>query len=143
MTREPGSPLTRSSADLVAEARASIENITVTDAAALLERDDVLFVDIRDPRELSRLGTIPGSFRAPRGMLEFWVDPASPYYKPALDAGHKLVLFCGSGWRSALTAKTLQEMGLDNVAHLDGGFTAWQEAGQPVDSGDRGGQQVQ
>ena len=106
MTREPGSPLTRPSAVMVAEARASIENITVADAAALLERDDVLFVDIRDPRELARLGTIPGSFRAPRGMLEFWVDPASPYYKPALDSGQKLVLFCGSGWRSALTAKT-------------------------------------
>ena len=134
MTREPGSPLTRPSAVMVAEARASIENITVADAAALLERDDVLFVDIRDPRELARLGTIPGSFRAPRGMLEFWVDPASPYYKPALDSGQKLVLFCGSGWRSALTAKTLQEMGLDNVAHLDGGFTAWHEAGQPVES---------
>ncbi|TBT83515.1 rhodanese-like domain-containing protein [Propioniciclava sinopodophylli] len=134
MTREPGSPLTRPSAVMVAEARASIENITVADAAALLERDDVLFVDIRDPRELARLGTIPGSFRAPRGMLEFWVDPASPYYKPALDSGQKLVLFCGSGWRSALTAKTLQEMGLDNVAHLDGGFTAWQEAGQPVET---------
>jgi rhodanese-related sulfurtransferase len=119
---------------MVAEARASIENITVADAAALLERDDVLFVDIRDPRELARLGTIPGSFRAPRGMLEFWVDPASPYYKPALDSGQKLVLFCGSGWRSALTAKTLQEMGLDNVAHLDGGFTAWHEAGQPVET---------
>ncbi len=134
MTREPGSPLTRPSAVMVAEARASIENITVADAAALLERDDVLFVDIRDPRELARLGTIPGSFRAPRGMLEFWVDPASPYYKPALDSGQKLVLFCGSGWRSALTAKTLQEMGLDNVAHLDGGFTAWHEAGQPVET---------
>ena len=134
MTREPGSPLTRPSAVMVAEARASIENITVADAAALLERDDVLFVDIRDPRELARLGTIPGSFRAPRGMLEFWVDPASPYYKPALDSGQKLVLFCGSGWRSALTAKTLQEMGLDDVAHLDGGFTAWHEAGQPVET---------
>ncbi len=134
MTREPGSPLTRPSAVMVAEARASIENITVADAVALLERDDVLFVDIRDPRELARLGTIPGSFRAPRGMLEFWVDPASPYYKPALDSGQKLVLFCGSGWRSALTAKTLQEMGLDNVAHLDGGFTAWHEAGQPVET---------
>ena len=134
MTREPGSPLTRPSAVMVAEARASIENITVADAAALLERDDVLFVDIRDPRELARLGTIPGSFRAPRGMLEFWVDPASPYYKPALDSGQKLVLFCGSGWRSALTAKTLQEMGRDNVAHLDGGFTAWHEAGQPVET---------
>ena len=133
MAREPGSPLTRPSADLVAEARASIENIEVADAAALLERDDVLFVDIRDPRELARLGTIPGAFRAPRGMLEFWVDPASPYYKPALDSGQKLVLFCGSGWRSALTAKTLQEMGFDNIAHLDGGFTAWQEAGQPVE----------
>ena len=132
MTREPGSPLTRPSAVMVAEARASIENITVADAAALLERDDVLFVDIRDPRELVREGTIPGATKAPRGMLEFWVDPESPYYKAHLDDGRTLVLFCGSGWRSALTAKTLQDMGFDRVAHLEGGFSAWKAAGQPI-----------
>lgn len=134
MTREPGAPLARSSATLVAEAREAIESIGVVDAAALLGADGVLFVDIRDPRELARGGTIPGAFRAPRGMLEFWVDPESPYYKTALDDGRKLVLFCQSGWRSALTAKTLQDMGFGPVAHLDGGFGAWVAAGQPVDA---------
>ena len=133
MTREPGSPLTRPSAVMVAEARASIENITVADAAALLERDDVLFVDIRDPRELARLGTIPGSFRAPRGMLEFWVDPASPYYRPALDDGRRLVLYCGSAWRSALAAAALRQMGRDDVTHVAGGFAAWRAAGYPIE----------
>lgn len=133
MARQPGTPLHRPSATLVAEARASIENVEVADAASLLGREDVLFVDIRDPRELAREGTIPGAFRAPRGMLEFWVDPQSPYYRPVLDSGRKLLLFCGSGWRSALTAKALQDMGFDAVAHLDGGFTAWRAAGRPVE----------
>ena len=126
MSRQPGAPLARSAATLVEEARGRIENVGVAEAARLLDDPDVLFVDIRDPRELEREGTIPGAFRAPRGMLEFWVDPASPYYRPALDSGRRLLLFCGSGWRSALAAATLQDMGLDRVAHLDGGFSAWQ-----------------
>ena len=132
MTREPGSPLTRPSAVMVAEARASIENITVADAAALLERDDVLFVDIRDPRELARLGTIPGSFRAPRGMLEFWVDPDSPYFKPVFGEDKRFVLYCQSGWRSALATAALQDMGLGNVAHVAGGFNGWKAGGGEV-----------
>lgn len=90
-------------------------------------------VDIRDVRELEREGTVPGALLAPRGMLEFWVDPASPYHKPVFaDESREFILFCGAGWRSALAAKTLQDMGLRNVAHIDGGFAAWKQAGAPV-----------
>ena len=86
----------------------------------------VQIVDIRDVRELEREGTVPGCINAPRGMLEFWVDPASPYYKPVFgDDSREFILFCGAGWRSALAAKALQDMGMTNVAHIDGGFTAW------------------
>ena len=133
MTRTPGSPLPRNAATLVAEAKASIVNLTVADAAALLDDPRYQFVDIRDPRELTREGTIPGAAKAPRGMLEFWVDPESPYYRAALDDGRTLLLFCGSGWRSALTAKALQDMGFDTVAHLDGGFSAWKADGRPIE----------
>ena len=133
MTRQPGEPLRRSAAQLVEEADQKVTAIPADDALALLDHPDWLVVDIRDPREIAKLGTIPGAFRAPRGMLEFWVDPLSPYYKPALDDGRRLLLYCGSGWRSALAAAALQEMGRDDVAHLAGGFTAWQEAGYAVE----------
>lgn len=133
MTRQPGEPLRRSAAQLVEEADRKVTAIAVEEAQTLLDHPDWLIVDIRDPREIAKLGTIPGAFRAPRGMLEFWVDPLSPYYKPALDDGRRLLLYCGSGWRSALAAAALQEMGRDDVAHLAGGFTAWQEAGYAVE----------
>lgn len=133
MTRQPGEPLRRSAAQLVEEADQKVTAIAVEEATTLLDHPDWLIVDIRDPREIAKLGTIPGAFRAPRGMLEFWVDPLSPYYKPALDDGRRLLLYCGSGWRSALAAAALQDMGRDDVAHLAGGFTAWQEAGYPVE----------
>lgn len=133
MTRQPGEPLRRSAAQLVEEADQKVTAIPAGDALALLDHPGWLVVDIRDPREIAKLGTIPGAFRAPRGMLEFWVDPLSPYYKPALDDGRRLLLYCGSGWRSALAAAALQEMGRDDVAHLAGGFTAWQEAGYAVE----------
>lgn len=133
MTRQPGEPLRRSAAQLVEEADQKVTAIPADDALALLDHPDWLVVDIRDPREIAKLGTIPGAFRAPRGMLEFWVDPLSPYYKPALDDGRRLLLYCGSGWRSALAAAALQDMGRDDVAHLAGGFTAWQEAGYAVE----------
>lgn len=133
MKHEPGRPLTKNAQALVAEANALVETIPLEQGAELLGDPGVLFVDIRDPRELDRTGQIPGAFRAPRGMLEFWVDPESPYYKPALDDGRKLVLYCGSAWRSALATRALQEMGRDDVAHLEGGFSAWQEAGHPVE----------
>ena len=90
------------------------------------------FVDIRDVRELDKLGTVPGSLHAPRGMLEFWVDPESPYHREAFSCGDRLVLYCAAGWRSALATKTLQDMGLDKVCHIGGGFSAWVEAGGAV-----------
>lgn len=117
---------------LVAEANEGITTVPAGEGPGLLDAADVLLVDIRDPRELEREGTIPGAFHAPRGMLEFWVDPASPYYKPVLDDGRRLVLYCGSAWRSALAAQALTAMGRDDVAHLEGGFSAWKKAGYPT-----------
>ncbi len=119
--------------DMVAAATAEIENITVADAQARMNDDDFVLVDIRDPRELDRDGRIPGAFHAPRGMLEFWVDPASPYHKEIFASGKKLVFFCASAWRSALSVKTLQDMGLENAAQMEGGFGAWKKAGAPVE----------
>ena len=115
------------------EALAMITTHSVDEARALLGQPGVLFVDLRDPRELEREGVIPGAFHAPRGMLEFWVDPASPYHKPALyQPDTRYVLFCAAGWRSALAARTMVEMGIAQVAHVHGGFSAWKEAGAPV-----------
>ena len=131
--REPGTPLPTNAAALVAAANEQVEAIDQARALDLLEDPGWLVVDIRDPREVTKLGTIPGAFKAPRGMLEFWVDPESPYYKPTLDDGRRLLLFCGSGWRSALAAASLLQMGRDDVAHLEGGFSAWQQAGSPVE----------
>jgi rhodanese-related sulfurtransferase len=129
-------PITTSSQTLVAQATAQITTYSVSEVQARLGHDPRLqLVDIRDVRELEREGTAPGALLAPRGMLEFWVDPASPYFKPAFgDEGREFVLFCGAGWRSALAAKALQDMGMNNVAHIDGGFAAWKEAGAPVQS---------
>lgn len=117
---------------LMAEAAARIESVSVDNAKSLLEDPDVLFVDIRETRELERDGTIPGAFHAPRGMIEFWIDPESPYFKKPLGQGRKLVLFCASAWRSALTTAALVDMGVDDVRHLEGGFSAWKKAGAPI-----------
>lgn len=122
-----------SAADLVAEAERHIKTITAEQALALFGRDDVAFIDIRDVRELEREGKIPGAFHAPRGLLEFWVDPKSDYHKPVFVSGKTLVLFCAAGWRSALAAKTLQDMGLNDVCHIEGGFGAWKAAGGAVE----------
>ena len=122
--------------DLVADAKTQIETLSVEETLARQQADDVLLVDIRDPRELHREGRIPGAFNAPRGMLEFWVDPASPYHKPELATDKTLVLFCASAWRSALSVKALQEMGVENIAEIGGGFSAWRDAGAPVDKDD-------
>jgi len=120
---------------MVEEATAQITTHSVDEARALHGRADVVFVDLRDVRELEREGTVPGAFHAPRGMLEFWVDPASPYHKPVFSQpGARYLLFCAAGWRSALAALTLQQMGLAPVAHIDGGFAAWKAAGAPVGS---------
>ena len=120
---------------MVDEAMECITTFSVEEAQDLHGRDDVQFVDIRDVRELEREGVIPGAFHAPRGMLEFWVDPESPYFKPVFAPGKHFVLFCAAGWRSALATKTLQDMGLPQVGHVDGGFTAWKAAGAPVAEG--------
>lgn len=125
-------PLKKGYKQLLDEAYSAIETVPFNDAKALIESPDVLFVDIRDVRELERSGTIPGAFHAPRGMLEFWVDPESPYYKDVFGAGRKIILFCASAWRSALACKALQEMGLEPVAHLEGGFSKWKESGGPI-----------
>ena len=119
--------------DLVAEAKTRITSLSVEDARARAEAGEALLVDIRDVRELHKLGRIPGAFHAPRGMIEFWIDPDSPYHKPALATDRALVLFCASAWRSALTVDALQNMGVDNIAEIEGGFSAWEEAGAPIE----------
>jgi len=118
---------------LIAEAEAEIETLTVEEATALHDNSDIIFVDLRDVREVKREGRIPGSVHAPRGMLEFWVDPDSPYHKDVFSSGKRMIFHCAGGWRSALATQTVQQMGLDNVCHIEGGFTAWKEAGSPVE----------
>ncbi len=117
---------------LVAAAEAEVTTLTVEEAIEALE-SGALLVDVRDVREVKREGRIPDSYHAPRGMLEFWVDPESQYHHEALSSADRLVLYCNLGWRSALAAKTLQDMGLMNVAHLGGGMAAWQAHGGPVE----------
>ena len=119
--------------ELVAEAEAVVESLSIDEAERLRDAGSALLVDLRDVRELAREGKVPGAFHAPRGMLEFWVDPESPYHNETLSSAERLVLFCASGWRSALAAKALQEMGMDNVAHITGGFTAWAKAGKSTE----------
>jgi len=123
---------------LIAQAEAEIETLEATQAVALRERDDVVIVDLRDIRERVREGFVPGSLHVPRGMLEFWIDPDSPYFKEVFTSGKAFVLYCASGWRSALAAKTVQDMGLERVSHIGGGFAAWREAGGPVTRSDDG-----
>ncbi|WP_166418076.1 rhodanese-like domain-containing protein [Cochlodiniinecator piscidefendens] len=117
---------------LVERAKKEIETIPLDECATLLAADNILLVDIRDIRELGREGKIPGAIHAPRGMLEFWVDPTSPYHREEFATDKKIVLFCAGAWRSALAAKTLQDMGLNNIAEMDGGFGKWKEAEHPV-----------
>ena len=124
--------LKKSAKALVDEAMALVVTRGVEEARALHARGEALFVDLRDVRELEREGVIPGAVHAPRGMLEFWVDPESPYHREVFSGGRPLLLFCAAGWRSALAARTLMEMGVEPVAHLEGGFTAWKAAGAPV-----------
>ena len=120
---------------LVAEANAEIETIDVQQALKLTDDPNAVLVDLRDIRELNRDGRVPGAFHAPRGMLEFWVDPESPYYKEIFGSGKKFVFFCAGGMRSALAAQSVQRMGLEPVCHIKGGFHAWKEAGGPVEGG--------
>jgi rhodanese-related sulfurtransferase len=119
---------------LLDEANAKIRTLAVAEALALHGREDVVFVDLRDPRELEREGRIPGAVHCPRGMLEFWIDPESPYHKPVFAQDKTFVFFCAAGWRSALSTATAQDMGLNPVSHVEGGFTAWKKAGGPVET---------
>jgi rhodanese-related sulfurtransferase len=119
--------------DLLAEAEAKIETLSPQDAMPLLGREGVTFVDLRDPREREREGVIPGAFSCPRGMLEFWIDPESPYHKPVFASGDQFVFFCAGGWRSALATATAKEMGLDKVSHIAGGFGEWRKASGEVE----------
>jgi rhodanese-related sulfurtransferase len=118
---------------MVEEAEKQLDNMSVERAIGLHGKDDVLFVDIRDIRELQRDGRMPGAFHCPRGMLEFWIDPQSPYHKDVFAQDKTYVFFCAAGWRSALAAQTAQRMGLKPVAHIKGGFGAWKKSGGPVE----------
>lgn len=125
-------PITRGYQQLVAEAMVQVRTWSVSQTVARLADPRTQIVDIRDIRELAE-GTVVGAYHAPRGMLEFWVDPESPYHKPVFhQPGKRYVLFCAGGWRSALSAQTLQDMGLPEVGHIEGGFGAWKTAGAPV-----------
>jgi rhodanese-related sulfurtransferase len=119
--------------ELIAAALAEVDTLEIDDAVALLENEETVFVDIRDPRELEREGKVPGATHAPRGMLEFWIDPTSPYFKDIFGSGRKFVFYCQSGWRSALATKAVQDMGLENVSHIGEGFRGWKDAGAPTE----------
>ena len=121
----------RTAAELVQDAKGKVENLGVDQVQAELAEGNAVLVDVRDAPELAG-GSIPGAVHASRGMLEFYADPSSPYHKPELDPGKRVILHCASGGRSALAARTLAELGYGNVAHLDGGFKAWEAAGKPV-----------
>ncbi len=120
--------------ELIKEANAQIKTLKAEDAIRLLNNVNYLFIDLRDYREILKEGKIPGSISCPRGMLEFWVDPTSPYYKKKIDLSKTFILYCASAWRSALAAKTLKEMGLDEVFHIEGGFSNWKELNGPIET---------
>ena len=123
--------------DMVAEAKAEIKSLSIKEALEKHGEGKVVFVDLRDIRELEREGKIAGAMHAPRGMLEFWVDPESPYHKEIFSSGKNFVFYCSLGWRSALATKAVQDMGLVNVADIEGGFSAWKEAGGQLESYER------
>jgi rhodanese-related sulfurtransferase len=120
--------ITKSILDLVAEANQVTRQISLQEALEMHQRDDVIFIDIRDVREIAKTGRIAGARHVPRGMLEFWIDPESPYHKDFFAEDKTFIFYCAASWRSALSAKTAQEMGLSPVAHIDGGFNAWRDA---------------
>ena len=127
--------LKKTASQLVDEAMAQVRTLDLAQARAVHAEGRALFVDLRDVRELEREGVIPGAVHAPRGMLEFWVDPTSPYFHKAFGGvqdGQPMVLFCAAGWRSALAARSLLEMGFTEVSHIEGGYTAWKASGAPV-----------
>ena len=126
--------ITTSVKTMVDQANAEIETLSVVDAITVHADDDVVIVDLRDIRELTHDGKIPGCFHMPRGMLEFWIDPESPYFKDLFHADKRFIFYCSRGWRSALATRTAQSMGLKRACHIEGGFEAWRTAGGPVKS---------
>ncbi len=118
---------------LVEDANTRIDTLTIEEALALHGKEGATFVDIRDVRELERDGQVPGAVHAPRGMLEFWIDPESPYHRDVFATGNRMVFFCAAGWRSALATDTARNMGLENICHIEGGFKAWKEADGPIE----------
>jgi rhodanese-related sulfurtransferase len=125
--------MVKRAAEMVAEANAAVGTLTVEEAKPLVGKDDVVFVDVREGAELAAQGKIPGAVHAARGHLEFYADPSAPFHKPELGSGKRLVLYCGSGGRSALAARTLKDMGIGNVVNMVGGFTAWQQQGGKIE----------
>jgi len=125
----------KTAAEMVGEAKQRVENLSPSQVAAEMHRGDVMLVDLREQTERDQHGTIAGAEHAPRGMLEFFADPSSPYYRREFDPNRRVILHCASGGRSVLAAVLLQQMGYRSVAHLDGGLTAWKAAGQPVEGG--------
>src|SRR5687767_8308911 len=118
---------------LIQAARREIVELEPEQVMADLESGEIIIIDVRDIKEIERDGRIPGSFNCPRGMLEFWIDPASPYFKPVFGEQKRFIFHCALDWRSALATQTAQRMGLENVAHMKGGFKAWKAAGGPVE----------
>ena len=125
--------ITHTVKQMVADANKQVEEISITDARDLIGRDDVLFIDIRDIREVAKTGRVSGARHVPRGMLEMWIDPNTPYHREFFAEDRKFIFYCAGAWRSALAAKTAHDMGLTPVAHLEGGINAWIEAGGPID----------
>lgn len=123
----------KKAADLVADAKQRVQNLSPQEVAEELSGGDAVLIDLRDTAERQQNGSIPAAVHASRGLLEFYADPSSPYHRPEFDPDRRLILHCASGGRSALAARTLQDMGYENVAHLDGGINAWKEAGQPIE----------
>jgi rhodanese-related sulfurtransferase len=132
MAYQAAAQTAKSATDMVKEAKAQVENLTPTQVKDEMEKGNVTIIDIREPEELKQNGVIAGSINAPRGMLEFYADSSMPYHKPEFKKDSRIILQCASGGRSALAAVTLKQMGYTNVAHLDGGFKAWKDAGLPV-----------
>ena len=125
--------ITRTVIQMVSEANEQVEEISVANALKLVKHENILFIDVRDIREVANTGRVPGARHVPRGMLEMWIDPKTPYHREFFAEDRKFIFYCASAWRSALAAKTAQDMGLTPVAHLEGGINAWIDAGGPIE----------
>ena len=125
--------VTRTVIQMVSEANEQVEEISVANALRLVKHENILFIDVRDIREVAKTGRVPGARHVPRGMLEMWIDPETPYHREFFAEDRKFIFYCASAWRSALAAKTAQDMGLTPVAHLEGGINAWIDAGGPIE----------